>query len=232
MSGPLVESHAVSPDYFKAMGIPLLQGRTFTEEDVNSQFALDERVAPIYKAGGKLTPEQSNGITIPTVVNQEMVREFWPDQNPIGQMFARGNKDGPWYQVIGVTGDVKQHSITSRPYPEAYTAFDGSQYLYVVVHTSRLSLDVTSEVRHALAETDSALPLFGVRTMNDVIAEHASGQQFLALLVGLFSGLALLLAAVVTLARNPRSARFSNLPGCTAYSKLRKLKRSRRPNRA
>ena len=196
MSGPLVESHAVSPDYFKAMGIPLLQGRTFTEEDVNSQFALDERVAPIYKAGGKLTPEQSNGITIPTVVNQEMVREFWPDQNPIGQMFARGNKDGPWYQVIGVTGDVKQHSITSRPYPEAYTAFDGSQYLYVVVHTSRLSLDVTSEVRHALAETDSALPLFGVRTMNDVIAEHASGQQFLALLVGLFSGLALLLAAV------------------------------------
>ena len=196
MSGPLVESHSVSPDYFRVMGIPLLQGRTFTQEDINNQFALDKRLDPIYKAGGKLTAEQSNAITIPTVVNLEMVREFWPDQNPIGQMFARGNKDGPWYQVIGVTGDVKQHGITNRPYPEAYTAFDGSQYLYVVVHTSTPSLDVTSEVRHILAQIDSSLPLFGVRTMNDVIAEHASGQQFLALLVGFFSGLALLLASV------------------------------------
>ncbi|PYY13902.1 MAG: hypothetical protein DMG61_11765 [Acidobacteria bacterium] len=196
MSGPLVERHAVSPDYFKVMGIPLLQGRTFTQEDVNNQFALDERLAPIYKSGGKPAPEQSNAITIPTMVNQEMVRRFWPDQNPIGQMFARGNKDGPWYQVIGVTGDVKQHSITNPPYPEAYDAFDGSFYLYVMVHTSTPSLDVTSELRHALSQIDSTLPLFGVRTMNDVIAEHTSGQQFLALLVALFSGLALLLAAV------------------------------------
>ena len=187
MSGPLVERHAVSPDYFKVMGIPLLQGRTFTQEDVNNQFALDERLAPIYKSGGKPAPEQSNAITIPTMVNQEMVRRFWPDQNPIGQMFARGNKDGPWYQVIGVTGDVKQHSITNPPYPEAYDAFDGSFYLYVMVHTSTPSLDVTSELRHALSQIDSTLPLFGVRTMNDVIAEHASGQQFLALLVALFS---------------------------------------------
>ncbi|HWC19180.1 MAG TPA: FtsX-like permease family protein, partial [Terriglobales bacterium] len=196
MSGPLVERHAVTPDYFKVMGIPLLQGRTFTQEDVNTQFALDEHLAPIYKSGGKLPPEQSNSITIPVVVNQKMVRTFWPDQNPLGQIFARGSKDGPWYQVIGVTGDVKQHSITNPTYPEAYDAFDGSQYLYVVVHTSTPSLDVTSEVRHALAQIDSSLPLFGVRTMNDVIAEHASGQQFLALLVGLFSGLALLLASI------------------------------------
>ena len=196
MSGPLVENHAVSPDYFKAMGIPLLQGRTFTQEDVNIQLALDERLTSIRRAGVKLLPEQSNAITIAAVVNQEMVREFWPDQNPIGQMFTRGNKDGPWYQVVGVTGDVKQWSITHAPVPEAYEAFDGSRYLYVVVHVSTASLDVTPEVRHAVAQIDSSLPLFGVRTMNDVIAEHASGQQFLALLVGLFSGLALLLAAV------------------------------------
>ena len=196
MSGPLVETHAVSPGYFRVMGIPLLQGRTFTQEDVQNQFALDQRLSPIRKLGEKLSPERSNAITIPTVVNQEMVREFWPDQNPIGQMFARGNKDGPWYQVVGVTGDVKQWSITHAPVPEAYDALDGSRYLYVVVHTSTPSLDVTPEVRHALAQIDSSLPLFGVRTMNDVIAEHASGQQFLALLVGLFSGLALLLAAV------------------------------------
>ncbi|HKR30152.1 MAG TPA: ABC transporter permease [Terriglobales bacterium] len=196
MSGPLVESHAVSPDYFKAMGIPLLQGRVFTQEDVNTALALDKRVDAINKSGGKLSPQEKNAITIPTVVNQAMVRQFWPNQNPIGQMFTRGDKDGPWYEVIGVTGDVKQWGITHASVPEAYDAFDGSQYMYVVVHTSTASMDVTSEVRHALTQVDAGLPLFGVRTMDQVIAEHASGQQFLALLVGLFSGLALILAAV------------------------------------
>jgi putative ABC transport system permease protein len=196
MSGPLVESHAVSIDYFKAMGIPLLQGRVFTQEDVNKAFDLDKRVDAINKAGGKLSPEEKNAITIPTVVNQAMVQQFWPNENPLGKMFTRGDKDGPWYQVIGVTGDVKQWSITHAPVPEAYDAFDGSQYLDLVVHTSTPSIDVTSEVRHAVAQIDPTLPLFNVRTMNDVIAEHASGQQFLALLVGLFSGLALILAAV------------------------------------
>ncbi|HEU5232973.1 MAG TPA: ABC transporter permease, partial [Terriglobales bacterium] len=101
MTGPLVESHAVSPHYFKAMGIPLLRGRVFTQEDVNRALALDKRVDAITKSGGKLSPEEKNAITIPTVVNEAMVRQFWPNQNPIGQMFTRGDKDGPWYQVIG-----------------------------------------------------------------------------------------------------------------------------------
>ena len=196
MSGPLVENHAVSPDYFKAMGIPVLKGRVFNQEDVNNALELDKRIDAINKAGGKLSPEEKNAITIPTVVNQAMVRQFWPTEDPIGKMFTRGDKDGPWYQVIGVTGDVKQWGITHASVPEAYDAFDGSQYLYVIVHTSTPSLDVTSEVRQALAQVDPGLPLFGVRTMDQVTAEHASGEQFLALLVGLFSGLALVLAAV------------------------------------
>jgi predicted permease len=196
MSGPLVETHSVSPEYFRAMGIPLLQGRLLNAEDVNLAFATDEHLAPIYKAGSKPKPEESNAIVIPAIVNQAMVKEFWSGQNPIGQMFSYGDKDGPWLQVVGVTGDVKQWSITHAPVPEAYQAFDGSGFLYVVVHTTSASIDVSSEVRHAVAEIDSSLPLYSVRTMNDLIAEHATGQQFLAMLVGLFSALALLLAAV------------------------------------
>jgi putative ABC transport system permease protein len=196
MSGPLVETHAVSPDYFRVMGIPILQGRVFTPEDVNATFAEDERATQRAKANVKLKPEQSDAIVTPVVVNQAMVKQFWPDQNPIGQMFSYGDKDGPWLQVVGVTGDVKQWSITHAPVPEAYRAFDGSQFLYLVLHTSSPTLSATSEVRHALAEVDSTLPLYGIRTIDELISEHASGQQFLALLVGLFSGLALLLAAV------------------------------------
>ena len=196
MSGPLVETHAVSPDYFKVMGIPLLQGRVFTQQDVNATFAEDERATQRAKADIKLSPEQSDTIVTPVVVNQAMVKQFWADQNPMGQMFSYGDKNGPWLQVVGVTGDVKQWSITHAPVPEAYRAFDGSQFLYLVVHTSSPSLGVTAEVRHALSEVDSSLPLYGIRTIDDLISEHASSQQFLALLVGLFSGLALLLAAV------------------------------------
>jgi predicted permease len=196
MSGPLVETHAISPDYFKAMGIPVLQGRTFTAADVTSVFAIDERETQLAKANNKMSPQESNAIVTPAIVNKAMVREFWPDQNPLGQMFSYGDKDGPWLQVIGVTDDVKQWSITHAPVPEAYQPFDGSSFLFVVVHTSSPSLDVSSEVRRAVAQVDSTLPLYSIRTMNDVIAEHASGQQFLALLFGLFSGLALLLAAV------------------------------------
>ena len=196
MSGPLVETHAVSPEYFRAMGIPLLQGRVFNAADVNLAFATDERLAPIYKAGSKPKPQESDAIVTPAVVNQAMVKEFWPGEDPLGQMFSYGDKDGPWLQVIGVTGDVKQWSITHAPVPEAYQAFDGSGFLFVIVHTSSPSIDVSSEVRHAVAEIDSTLPLYSVRTMDDLIAEHATGQQFLAMLVGLFSGLALLLAAV------------------------------------
>jgi putative ABC transport system permease protein len=196
MSGPLVETHAISPDYFKAMGIPVLQGRTFTAADVTSVFAIDERETQLAKANNKMSPQESNAIVTPAIVNKAMVREFWPDQNPLGQMFSYGDKDGPWLQVIGVTDDAKQWSITHAPVPEAYQPFDGSSFLFVVVHTSSPSLDVSSEVRRAVAQVDSTLPLYSIRTMNDVIAEHASGQQFLALLLGLFSGLALLLAAV------------------------------------
>ena len=196
MSGTLVETHSISPDYFKVMGIPVLQGRTFSAEDVSATFAAEEHQSELAKTHIKMTAEESNAIVTPAIVNQAMVREFWPGQNPLGQMFSYGEKDGPWLQVVGVTGDVKQWSITHAPVPEAYRPFDGSQYLHLVVHKSSPGIDVTAGIRHLLAQIDSTLPLYSVRTMDDIIVEHASGQQFLALLLGLFSGLALLLAAV------------------------------------
>jgi putative ABC transport system permease protein len=196
MSGPLVETHDISPDYFRVMGIPLIKGRTFTEEDVKAVYAIEERESQLYKANQKMTPEEKNAIVMPTVINQVMARYFWPGEDPIGKMFSQGDKDGPWLQVVGVTGDVKQWSITHAPVPEAYHPFDGSQYITLVVHTTTPEIDVSASVRHALGEMDSSLPLYLEQTMDELIAKHAAGQQFLALLLGLFSGLALLLAAV------------------------------------
>jgi putative ABC transport system permease protein len=195
MSGPLVETHAVTPDYFKVLGIPVLQGRTFTEEDEKAALLSDEQDEKRSKANIKLPPEQTDTMIRPAIINEAMVKEFWPHENPLGKLFSYGAKNGPWLQVVGVTGDVKQWSITHAPVPEAYVPF-GGQYLVLLVHTASTDMNVSSAVRHALAEIDSSIPLYLERTMNDIIAQHATGQQFLAMLIGLFSGLALVLAAV------------------------------------
>jgi putative ABC transport system permease protein len=195
MSGPLVENHAVSPGYFSAMGIPLLRGRGVTTEDAMAGLKLDERRTEASEANVKLPPDQTNSMVYPVVINQSMAKYFWPNQDPIGQMFSYSEKNGPWRQVVGVVGDVKQWSLTHAPVPEAYSALAGEPWLIIVLHTSS-RVQATPEVRHALAQVDPSLSLFEVRTMNEIVAEHAGGQQFLAGLLGLFAGLAIVLAAV------------------------------------
>jgi putative ABC transport system permease protein len=196
MSGPLVETHDVSPDYFRAMGIRLLRGRTFTAADVQTALAINLRREDARKTGVKFTPEETNAMVYPSVVNEAMVRHFWPNENPIGQMFNSGSDNGPWMQVIGVVGDVRQWSLTTKPIPEAYEVYDGGNHVLLVLHTSLPPGSLTTPARRVLRQIDSSLPLFSVRSMDQVIDEHAQGQRFLSLLVGSFAALAMLLAAI------------------------------------
>jgi putative ABC transport system permease protein len=196
MSGPLVENHSVTPDYFRVMGVPLLEGRMFTEQDMQTALTLDQRITDLLKTRSfpDLPADVTNAMVYPSVINHSMAKYFWKDEDAIGKLYSFGNKNGPWRQVVGVVGDVKQWGLTHEPQPEGYDAFDGGNGFFVVVHSS--SRDVIPEIRETLKSLDSSLPLFQPRTMNEVIAQNASGEQFLALLMGLFSGLALLLAAV------------------------------------
>jgi ABC-type antimicrobial peptide transport system permease subunit len=111
-------------------------------------------------------------------------------------MFSQGSDHGPWRQVIGVVNDVRETGLTQKPAPEALDPFDGDSRLFLVLHTSLPPSSLTPQVRRALGQVDSSLPLFSVRTMDQVIADIAQGQQFLSLLVGSFAALALVLAAV------------------------------------
>jgi ABC-type antimicrobial peptide transport system permease subunit len=111
-------------------------------------------------------------------------------------MFSQGSDHGPWRQVIGVVNDVRETGLTHKPTPEALDAFDGGSRLFLVLHTSLAPSSLTPQVRRALSQIDSSLPLFSVRTMDQVIADNAQGQQFFSLLVGSFAALALVLAAV------------------------------------
>jgi putative ABC transport system permease protein len=196
MGGPLVESHQVTPGYFRAMGVQLLQGRVFNADDVRTAVDLDARERELYENDKKPPPEQSNAMVYPTIINEKMAKLFWPKQNAIGQFFSQGRENGPWRQVVGVVNDVRQWGLTRAPQPEAYDVFTGDSYLMLVVHTSMPPSSLAPQVRSILGQLDSSLPLFNTRTMDEVIADHSQGQQFLSVLVGTFAGLAMLLAAV------------------------------------
>ncbi len=197
-SSQLVESHAVSPGYFRAMGVPLLQGRLFTQADIQTAVAYDERLNPLYQSGAKLPADQTNGVVYPCVINQSMARFFWPNESPLGKMFwySQSGDHGPWKQVIGVVSDVRQWGLTERPKPEAYDPFDGGSRQFLILHTSLPPSSVAAQVRRALGRIDSTLPLYKVRSMDEVVADQAQGQEFLSLLVGSFAAMAAMLAAI------------------------------------
>jgi predicted permease len=192
----LVEYHSATADYFRAMGIRLLEGRIFDDADVQRVLAGYQLRDEATERGARLTKEQTNALVSAVVINESMARFFWPGQSPIGQMFSQGSDNGPWRQVIGVVSDSRQWGLTSKPRPEAFDPFVSSSRLFLVLHTSLPPAGLTPQVRNALGQIDPSLPLFSVRTMNQVIGENAQGQQFLSLLVGSFAAIAMLLAAV------------------------------------
>lgn len=195
VSNLLVEMHSVTPEYFHAMGIRLLEGRIFTPAEIQHAAELDARFESLPE-GGKLPREEMNAMIYPVVINQAMARSFWPNQSALGKLFSQGSEGGPWKQVLGVVNDVREWGLTHKAVPEAYDAFTGDTRFFLVLHTAGQPLRLTADARRALEQVDASLPLFSVRSMDQVIAENAQGQQFLSLLVGSFAGLAVLLAAI------------------------------------
>ena len=174
-SSPLVEWSTVMPGYFHTARIPLLRGRDFSAHD-NNQDA--PRVA---------------------IINRTMAEKFWPHRDPIGKHFAHNDPHPKWITVVGVVGDVLQYGLDqTAAAPEAYFPEyqDQNSYLAVLVRTSGKPLDELPAVRRAVHELDSQLPVANPRELEEVVSGSSSQQRFMALLLGLFAGLALVLAAV------------------------------------
>jgi putative ABC transport system permease protein len=173
-SSPLVEWCTVMPDYFATLRIPLLKGRDFTPHD-----SLD-------------LPEVA-------IINQTMANRFWPKEDPIGKHFSHDYQHPKWITVVGVVGDVREYGLDQdQAAPEAYFPEfqDPNSGLTMVVRTLTPPLSQLSAVNAAIHELDSQLPVYSPRELDDVVFESSSQQRFVALLLGLFAGLALLLAAV------------------------------------
>lgn len=177
MKLPFAVYRVVSPDYFNAMGIPLQRGRFFNAHDTReSQLAV--------------------------VVNRRLAEQFWPNEDPIGKRLKVGPVDSPskWLTIAGVVGDARQTSIYDQkmefyvPYMQEPRSFMAPRDL--VVRTKADAASIAAGVRQAVWAVDKDQPISNVRTMDQVFAAAIAQERFQALLLGLFAGLALVLACV------------------------------------
>ncbi len=165
---------AVSKDYFATMGIRLMDGRLFDERD------------------GQDAPQV-------VIINEAMAKTFWPNQNPVGRR-VRPGKD--WCTIIGVVDDVKNAGLDRPAGTELYLPYRqpaaaGNTDMYVVMRAQGGDpRSLAGEVRQKMNEIDSSLPLADVRLMEDVLSRAQARPRFLALLLTLFSVVALAIATV------------------------------------
>jgi putative ABC transport system permease protein len=170
---PAADMQAVSPEYFRTMGIPVLRGRGVERTDA--------RDAPRV-----------------LLVNQTMVDRYFSEQDPIG---AEIQVDGVYpARVVGVVGDVLSAGLATEPRPAIYYAADqlGYNFMTVVIRTQGAPRQVLPAVREQVAALDPELPLHNVRTMDELLERNVGGQEFTVRLLSGFALLALVLAAVGT----------------------------------
>jgi len=170
----------VGGDYFSAIGIPLLAGRVFNAHDSESA----QRVV---------------------IISQSMARRFWPNADPLGKRLNAGFSRDPWRTVVGVVGDVRQFDLQDQsalalylPYAQAPDPFLMQTLTLVVRSRPDNPLATAATARQAIAAVDSGLPLFDVASMDQLVHRSLSEPRFNTFLLGLFAGLALLLAALGT----------------------------------
>ena len=193
----LFEWNYVTPDYFRAFGIPLLEGRNFTPRDEDQAAEVALTISQVFSSPNPKT-DALKGLSWAAVVNRSMARLVWPKQNPIGRTFVIGGALS--VQVIGVVGDIKVRGIRSEVMPQAYFPFpgalDGPGSRHLVVKTAVPPLTVLPSIRNDVNALDSTLAVIEPRTMDDVISDGMLDTSLQTWLLGAFAVLAVVLAAV------------------------------------
>lgn len=180
-TGGMVGWRVVTPDYFRALNIPVIDGRAFSEAD------------------------REPGASA-LIVNQALKRRLFGDANPVGQRVtfdgAGGNipRDARWFDVIGVAADVKNNGVTEAAGPEYYivrrhVAADVTATSYVSIRTGLSPDAMTRWIRSEIGALDPTLPV-EIETMSDRVGKLMATPRFDALLLAIFAAMALLLAAI------------------------------------
>ncbi|MGA8509154.1 MAG: ABC transporter permease [Candidatus Sulfotelmatobacter sp.] len=163
-----------TPDYFRAMRIPLLKGRTFNESDLGSSLNI-------------------------AVVNEALARTVFPGQDPIGKQLTHFGPNDLTLQIIGVVGNVRQFGLDVDPHSEIYQLLGQAQWPSMSVAIRSTTSDptsLTSAAQNVVWSVNKDVPLASVRTMQDVIANSVQRRKFSMFLLSIFAAVAMLLAAI------------------------------------
>jgi predicted permease len=180
--GPHGDDRLVTPGYFTALGIPLLKGRLFTADDRLGS----ERVA---------------------VIDENLAREYWPSQDPIGKRMRNGNQD-PWTTIVGVVGHIRFNQLAGEESSsvESQSSSKGVYYFpisqtqalsgFLIARSSGDPVFLAGAIRQAVHDVDPNQPISDAKTMDARITESLGPQRFAMRLLAVFAALAILLAAV------------------------------------
>ena len=175
-SFPHPDIHVVSPDYVSTLGIPLIAGRTFLDTDSENA----PRVA---------------------MVNASLAQQFFPGGNAVGKRIMRGHpsaKPAAWMTIVGVLSDTKMYGLANPSRLEVYVPFRQSvrNEMNLVVKSAVDPAALTSAVRGVIRTIDKEQPVTSVSTMKQLMAASVSTPRITLTLLGCFSGIALVLAAI------------------------------------
>ncbi|MEW6127975.1 MAG: ABC transporter permease [Acidobacteriota bacterium] len=191
---PLLEACLVSPDYFKAMNIPLIRGRYFTEQD-NRAHLTEEKLRG-------LSPDMASYMGLNAIIiDEEFARRYFPDEDPIGKHIRMGGTDpkNPVATVVGVVGRVKMDGLNTDSnrvqgyFPFLQTPQSG---MTVVVKSSGDPVKMVAAARQQILAVDHDQPIYEIRTMDEIKSESISTERLNLTLLGIFAGVALILALI------------------------------------
>ena len=171
---PEARLRLASPDYFRTMNTPLLRGRPFLESDT----------------------AQSPQVLL---INETFARRFFPNEDPIGKRVMIGEPDSAPREIVGITGNMRDESLDAELLPEFYTAYaqNPTRRMNLVVRAAAGDpASMTGAVRGVIREMDSEQTIWRTQTMDELLARSVAGRRFSMLLLGVFAGVALVLAAL------------------------------------
>ena len=175
---PELYSRTIMGDYFKVLGIPLLRGRALTADDRADTLAVG-------------------------VINDSMARQYFRDQDPVGARIRWARSEGvDWITIVGVVGNVRHFGLANAEEPAIYTPFaqsgqDWKRWSEFVVRAPRnIEAGLIGELKKSIWKVDPSIPVTQVRSMTEVMAVSLAEQRFNTVLLGIFAGVALVLASV------------------------------------
>jgi len=174
---PHPDYHIVSAEYFKTLGVPLLRGREFTDAD-------DENAAHV------------------GIISAMTARQLFPSEDPVGKRFMFGHPSATqppdWRTIVGVVGDTKLYGLDNPARLEVYVPYRqrAASEMALVVKSGVDPAALSSAIRGAVAEIDKDQPVFGVVTMKRLVSDSVATRRVTLVLLGSFSGLALVLGAI------------------------------------